>query len=413
MAEIRLQDISKRYGATRVIEELSLTVRDGELFTIVGPSGCGKSTLLHLIAGLDQPTSGRIYFDEQDATGQAPRERDVALVFQHYALYPHMTVAENLAFPLRVAKRRMALGRASIDREVRRIAALLDLEALLDRRPRELSGGQRQRAALGRALIRKPRVFLLDEPLSNLDAQLRAGMRAELRRLHDELGITMIYVTHDQIEAMTLADRLAVLDRGRLQQVGTPRDLYRSPANVFVAGFIGYPAMNLVEAHVRDGAAIAGPVRLTLPPHLHKRLREQDVTLGIRPEEVRLLPEAPGGEGDEAREVVSGIVRLVEPTGAHTWVTLEVEEGDSHLTLVGLAEQNLAAGPGQRVAISLAGTVPHVFDRNTGIRLVGGAAGAEEAGGDVTGTPAAGVTAWPSSEARPESAPLSSQAPPL
>src|SRR5512139_4113632 len=226
MAEVRLEGLRKRFDGPDIVRGLTVTIRDGEFFAVVGPSGCGKSTLLHLLAGLESPTAGRILFDGRDVTTLAPQHRDVALVFQSYALYPHMTVEENLAFPLRVGPRRGRLDRAGIAGEVRRIAELLGLTELLNRRPRELSGGQRQRVALGRALIRKPQVFLLDEPLSNLDARLRTGMRAELRRLHDQLKITMIYVTHDQTEAMTLADRVAVLHDGALAQVGTPKELY-------------------------------------------------------------------------------------------------------------------------------------------------------------------------------------------
>ena len=226
MAEVILEAPRKRIGRLDVLPGLSLRIHDGEFFTLVGPSGSGKSTLLHLIAGLESPTAGRILFDTRDVTRLTPRERDVAVVFQSYALYPHMTVAQNLAFPLNVVPRHLRRTRTEIEDEVARVADVLGLTPLLSRHPRQLSGGQRQRVALGRALIRQPRVFLLDEPLSNLDAQLRAEMRTELRRLHDELRVTMIYVTHDQTEAMTLADRVSLLDRVRVQQVGSPEELY-------------------------------------------------------------------------------------------------------------------------------------------------------------------------------------------
>ncbi len=328
MAEVRLEGLCKRAGSAEIIPDLTLTIHDGEFFVLVGPSGCGKSTLLHLIAGLDAPTTGRIWFDGRDVTLLAPRERDIALVFQSYALYPHMTVAENLAFPLRVGPRTADLDRQRIEEEVGRVAGLLGLEPLLGRRPRELSGGQRQRVALGRALIRKPSVFLLDEPLSNLDAQLRAGMRAELRRLHDELGITMIYVTHDQTEAMTLADRLAVLDHGRLQQVGTPQDLYDLPGNVFVAGFIGYPSMNTFEASVDGQEAVAGSIRMPIPAGATLD-HGNAVTLGVRPEDIRVQTiKGSGAISDNERKSgtreVIGAVRLIEPTGGQIWVTCEV-----------------------------------------------------------------------------------------
>jgi multiple sugar transport system ATP-binding protein len=357
MAEVRLDKIRKRMGTLEVIPDLSLTVHDGELFTLVGPSGCGKSTLLHLIAGLEAPTGGQIYFDKDDVTDRAPRERDVALVFQNYALYPHMTVADNLAFPLRVSGRH-----ADVQAEVRRIAETLGLEALLDRRPRELSGGQRQRVALGRAIIRKPRVFLLDEPLSNLDAQLRSGMRAELRRLHDELGITMIYVTHDQTEAMTLADRLAVLNVGRVQQVGTPKDVYDRPANVFVAGFMGQPAMNLLKATIMGASIVAEPIRL--PRSAHSNLLDQEVILGLRPEEIRV-----GISTSETGHSTQGRITLVEPAAGQTWITVELMWKGRPVSIVGLGEPKLKLKPGEAVPVSFSGAIPHLFDTQTGHRL--------------------------------------------
>ena len=372
MAEVRIEGLRKRFRDAEVIPGMTLTVRDGELFTIVGPSGCGKSTLLHLIAGLETPTDGRIFFDGQDVTALSPRERDVALVFQSYALYPHMTVAENLAFPLRVAKRKSGLDRRRIAEEVRRVADLLGLEAVLERRPRELSGGQRQRVALGRALIRKPRVFLLDEPLSNLDPQLRAGMRAELRRLHDALGITMIYVTHDQTEATTLADRLAVLDRGRLQQVGSPQHLYDEPCNLFVAGFIGQPPMNLLEARLEDGYVVVGPIRLRVPAGLGVREESLAVRIGIRPESVRVL--APKTEQDHA---VEGIVRLIEPVGGRTWVTVEVALGADTISMVGVADEEFRPRSGEPAGLLVRRECPHIFDSRTGLRLGGRMTGTE------------------------------------
>ena len=382
MAEVRLERLHKRIGASAIIPDLTLTVRDGEFFTLVGPSGCGKSTLLHLIAGLETPTSGRILFDGQDVTGLAPRERDIALVFQNYALYPHMTVSENLAFPLKVGPRTEGYDRATIEREVQRVADLLGLAPLLERRPRELSGGQRQRVALGRALIRRPSVFLLDEPLSNLDAQLRAGMRAELRRLHDQFGITMIYVTHDQTEAMTLADRLAVLDHGQLRQIGTPHNLYAMPDNVFVAGFIGHPPMNLFEARLESGEAVTGSIRVPLPPDI---LRHHDVVMvGIRPEDICVRAvNAPEIESAHQRalagESVTGTVRLIEHTGGQVWVTCEVQPIDrpvsvqatEAMTLVGLTTGGFQARPGDRVFLSMEKAVLHLFDVQTGSRLGG------------------------------------------
>lgn len=374
MAEVRLEGVSKSLGDAEVLAGVTLTVRDGELFTIVGPSGCGKSTLLHLIAGLESPTGGQILFDGRDVTPLTASERDVALVFQQYALYPHMTVAENLAFPLRVVRRKAGWTRQTIEAEVRRVAETLGLLAFLQKRPRELSGGQQQRVALGRALIRKPRVFLLDEPLSNLDAQLRAGMRAELRRLHDELGVTMIYVTHDQAEAMTLGDRIAVLDRGQIQQIGAPPDIYHAPANDFVAGFIGHPAMNLLHARVERGHVIAGAIRVPLPSGVAGQVDGEPVKLGLRPEQVRVSDlQRTAGEAGPVEGMATGLLRLVEPMGGQTWVTVTVEviEPGGPTTIVGLADEALKARPGARVAISLAGAVPHLFDPKTGVRIDG------------------------------------------
>jgi len=242
MAKVSIQGLGKDHGSTRVLGEVSLEIADGELLVLVGPSGCGKSTLLRCIAGLDAPTRGRIEIDGVDVTGKEPRERDIAMVFQSYALYPHLTVRENLAFGLKMRK----TPAAEIEKRVGEAAQMLELESLLERTPKQLSGGQRQRVAMGRAVVRRPRAFLFDEPLSNLDAALRGQMRVELMRLHRRLSATMIYVTHDQVEAMTLADRIAVLNGGVLQQVGPPDELYARPANLFVARFIGMPEMNIL-----------------------------------------------------------------------------------------------------------------------------------------------------------------------
>jgi len=255
VAEIFLDRVTKRFGRVEALRELTLRVREGELLVLLGPSGCGKSTALRIVAGLEAPTSGGVWIGGRRVDGVEPGDRDLAFVFQTYALYPHKTVAENLAFPLRVRK----VSREEEEARVREVAALLGIGELLGRRPRELSGGQRQRVALGRAIVRRPRAFLMDEPLSNLDARLRVEMRSEIRRLQQRLGTTTVYVTHDQVEAMTLGDRVAVLRQGRLQQVGTPRQVYELPANRFVAGFVGSPPMNLLRIHVErtgDGAVL-------------------------------------------------------------------------------------------------------------------------------------------------------------
>ena len=368
MAEVVLDKIQKTIGGATIIPELTLTIRDGEFFTLLGPSGCGKSTILHLVAGLDHPTAGRLRFDGDDVTDLTPRDRDVAMVFQTYALYPHMTVAQNLSFPLRVGRRSLRQGE-TIAEEVRRVAALLGLEGLLERRPRELSGGQRQRVALGRAIIRRPRVFLLDEPLSNLDPQLRGDMRAELRRLHDDLGVTMIYVTHDQTEAMTLADRIAVLERGRVQQVGGPRDLYATPRNLFVGGFIGHPAMNTWETVIEHGKAVAGPLQIPVPADVERHYVGKTMVVGVRPEDVRVCP--PGDPVMEAGASAPARVSLVEPTGGQTWITADTRlgEGTPVRRLIGLGERNFQAKPGEPVTLAIAHGVMHLFDRDTGLRV--------------------------------------------
>jgi multiple sugar transport system ATP-binding protein len=288
MAGIRLERVVKRYGATEAVRELSLEIRDGELLTLVGPSGCGKSTLLQLIAGLERPSEGRVFIGDRDVTALEPVDRDVAMVFQSYALYPHLDVAQNLAFPLKVAK----LPRAEIDRRVTEVAHQLELDTLLRRKPRELSGGQRQRVALGRALVRRPKVFLFDEPLSNLDPALRGQMRAELKRLHEELRATFVYVTHDQLEAMTLSDRVAVLSQGSLQQLASPEELYAKPSNLFVARFIGEPRMNVLSAKT---LGLTGEAQLGLRAE-HVEVGTGPVPPGALPASVELV-EPLGGAG--------------------------------------------------------------------------------------------------------------------
>ena len=286
MAGVAFHEVTKRFGSDVVaVDSLSLDVDDGEFVILVGPSGCGKTTALRMAAGLEEVTSGEISIGGEVVNDRPPTDRDIAMVFQNYALYPHMTVFDNLAFPLRQKR----VKKKDIDARVREAARLLAIEPLLGRRPRELSGGQRQRVAIGRALVRRPQAFLMDEPLSNLDAKLRVHMRAELLSLHRRLGITTIYVTHDQTEAMTLGDRVVVLDRGVVQQVDTPERLYRRPRNTFVASFIGSPSMNFVEAALDDGALVIGGRRLALPQSLRPQLagRAGDVIVGLRPEDIR------------------------------------------------------------------------------------------------------------------------------
>jgi len=354
MATVCLKNVRKVFDATTVaVSGFSLEIDDGEFVVLVGPSGCGKSTTLRMIAGLEEPTHGEIFIDDILANPLPPKDRDIAMVFQNYALYPHMTVYENLAFGLKL--RKMAKG--EIDERVREAADILGIGDLLDRRPAALSGGQRQRVAVGRTIVRKPKVFLFDEPLSNLDAKLRAQMRTEISKLHTQLGATMIYVTHDQVEAMTMGDRLVVMDAGDIQQVGAPVDLYRNPTNRFVAGFIGSPAMNFVNGQViqSDGLIFeAGELRV----HLSGRFDISEgryVTLGIRPEHIRCE-----AEGD-----VLALVDVVEPMGNETYVYLRVDEKQITARLPGDQHPQV----GELVGLAFDLDAIHLFDRETGERV--------------------------------------------
>ncbi len=355
MAEIRFERVTKRFGNNEVVKELDLTVRDGEFFTFVGPSGCGKSTVLNMIAGLETVSSGSVRFDGRTVDRLSPRERDVAMVFQSYALYPHLTVFGNIAFPLRMQKERKQV----VESEVRRVAGLLGLEGLLDRRPKELSGGQRQRVALGRAIIRKPKVFLMDEPLSNLDARLRIEMRAELKRLHRELGITTVYVTHDQAEAMGLSDRVAVLERGVMQQCDAPREIYRRPANVFVAGFIGSPPMNFLRCDVVQPQPLTvdcGGRRLRVGTE--RQPEGKEVVIGIRPEDAAVRTERRPGD-------MEATVSVVEPAGPVVWV--DVQWQGSRVTAAASTDEVFA--PGDAVGLAFDEGKAAAFDAATGARL--------------------------------------------
>jgi multiple sugar transport system ATP-binding protein len=319
MATLQLRDIRKSYGASEVIKGVSLDIDDREFVVFVGPSGCGKSTLLRMIAGLEEITAGDLMIDSKRVNRVGPADRGLAMVFQSYALYPHMTVRQNMAFALRLAR----VSKAERDRKVEAAARILQLEPYLERRPKDLSGGQRQRVAIGRAIVRQPKVFLFDEPLSNLDAALRGQMRIELLRLHDELNATMIYVTHDQIEAMTMADKIVVLQAGRVEQVGSPLELYHHPANLFVAGFIGSPRMNLMQATtVEAGAngitvAVPGGGRVTVPVEPGAVNIGDTVTIGIRPEGLHIDPAGP----------MSGTVALAERLGSLTLLHVVIEGG--------------------------------------------------------------------------------------
>ncbi len=325
MAEVGIDRLQKTFGETAVLNDISMQVRHGEFMVFVGPSGCGKSTLLRSIAGLEKPSAGRVTIGGEDVTRWPPARRGVAMVFQSYALYPHMTVRENIAFGLKVAK----MPTAEIAGRVRDAAAVLQIGHLLDRRPRELSGGQRQRVAIGRSIVRDPKAFLFDEPLSNLDAELRVQMRVELVALHERLGATMIYVTHDQVEAMTMADRIAVLNRGRVEQIGAPLELYRQPRNLFVAGFIGSPRMNLLPSSVQSAGpggvtvALPGGGTVLVPVAGAGIAAGQALTLGMRPEHLG-LGASPGGAPDAT---LPAQVQLVEHLGGEILAHLVLADG--------------------------------------------------------------------------------------
>ena len=356
MATVQLNQIRKSFESTEIIKGVDITLHDRELTVFVGPSGCGKSTLLRLIAGLEDITSGDLLIDGQRVNDIPPARRGLALVFQSYALYPHMSVAENMSFSLKLA----GVSKAEREQKVMEAARILNLESLLERKPKELSGGQRQRVAIGRAIVRHPRVFLFDEPLSNLDAALRVRMRLELTRLHRQLGATMIYVTHDQVEAMTMADRIVVLRAGLVEQVGTPMDLYRHPQNIFVAGFIGSPKMNFLEGVVQHAstsetsATVCGNTTLTLPLACPALASGSKVTVGIRPEHVTLATSA--GEN-----TIPAQAQVVEHLGSESYLYLQAASGEP-LTVRVSGETSVV--PDQHVHLRLNPASLHLFDEH-------------------------------------------------
>jgi multiple sugar transport system ATP-binding protein len=356
MATIEIRDVEKAFGNVQVLHGIDLAIPDGEFLVLVGPSGCGKSTLLRIVAGLENVRNGTISIDGRDVTDLPAKARDIAMVFQSYALYPHMTVAENMAFSLRVRR----ADRKLIEERVQNAARILNLAEFLKRRPAELSGGQRQRVAMGRAIVRDPKVFLFDEPLSNLDAKLRVSMRSEIKALHQRLRTTTIYVTHDQIEAMTMADRIVVLRDGNIEQVGTPLELYDTPANVFVAEFIGSPAMNMLPARLstdggRRAAVIDGGSRIALPPEL-AGVDGQAILVGIRPEHLSVAPSADG---------LTGRVELVEPLGAQVQIIADV--GGRPVTA--LLNERVLPPLGSNIALAPKSDAVHAFDAESGRRL--------------------------------------------
>jgi ABC-type sugar transport system ATPase subunit len=366
MPGLTFDHVSKEYpGGTLAVRDLSLEIVDGEFMILVGPSGCGKTTALRMVAGLEKITSGTIAIGDRVINDISPRDRDIAMVFQNYALYPHMTVAKNLAFGLKERK----MPKDEIDRRVKDVTSMLGLDDLLRRRPAQLSGGQRQRVAMGRALVREPKAFLLDEPLSNLDAKLRVQVRGDLKRLHHRLGITTIYVTHDQVEAMTLGDRVAVLSDGVLQQLGAPQDVYDHPTNLFVGGFIGSPPMNLLRATARDGAVTAGDLTVPFPG-----VPDGEVVLGLRPEHLR--------PATDDRPRMEFLVDVVEPLGdgviVHGTVGGQVASAPSgadevlaplpgeRAEITAKFEPSLRPSPGDRIHVGVAPEQVHVFDARSG-----------------------------------------------
>jgi sn-glycerol 3-phosphate transport system ATP-binding protein len=355
VAEIAIDRVGKSFGATQVLDDVSLTIAHGEMMVILGPSGCGKSTLLRLIAGLERIGAGEIRIGGRRVNELEPKDRDIAMVFQNYALYPHMSVYDNMAYGLR--NRRMP--KPEIDRRVREAAAILGLGELLARKPRQLSGGQRQRVAMGRCIVREPQAFLFDEPLSNLDAKLRVQMRLELRQLQRRLATTGVYVTHDQVEAMTLGDRLVVLNAGRVEQIGRPLDVYGRPETRFVAGFIGSPAMNFVEARIDDAGAAVALDGVTLPlPEPRASEAGRPVVLGMRPEHLR---PAPGGESALVVEVA-----WIEALGADTVAHARLATG---ATIAVRLDGARLPQPGELLPLALAGGDLHLFDAQSGRRL--------------------------------------------
>jgi multiple sugar transport system ATP-binding protein len=383
MPGIRIDGVSKAYkNGPRAVDDVSLEVRQGEFMVLVGPSGCGKSTLLKLIAGIEETSAGAIHIGGRDVTHLDPRKRDIAMVFQNYALYPHLSVRANLGFGLKLRK----TAKSDIAARVDEVARILGLEDMLERKPGELSGGQRQRVAMGRAIVREPQAFLMDEPLSNLDAKLRVSMRAQLSRLHERLGVTTVYVTHDQVEAMTLGDRVAVMRRGVLQQCDTPQALFARPANMFVAAFIGSPAMNLVEAEVNGREARFGACRLTLPAHAARAGR---VILGLRPHHL----EVAGPATDPAWARLPGRVELVEELGTETQLVVGIDAprlradavrdaldaapgddvllaDDDRATLIAVVDPRTRPASGTALELAIDPARLHAFDPDTGAAIV-------------------------------------------
>ncbi|PDQ35029.1 MAG: sugar ABC transporter ATP-binding protein [Candidatus Lumbricidophila eiseniae] len=359
MASVTFDNATRVYaGGTRpAVDQLDLGIADGEFLVLVGPSGCGKSTSLRMLAGLEEVNEGRILIGERDVTSVPPKDRDIAMVFQNYALYPHMTVAENMGFALKIA----GIGKEERATRVLEAAKLLDLEPYLGRKPKALSGGQRQRVAMGRAIVRQPQVFLMDEPLSNLDAKLRVQTRTQIASLQRRLGVTTVYVTHDQTEALTMGDRIAVLKDGVLQQVGTPRDLYEKPSNIFVAGFIGSPAMNLFQAELTDQGIMFGTAVVPVDRAVLAATSAKTATIGVRPEDITVSPTA--GKGLEVS------VDLVEELGADGYLYGHALVNDARTDIVARVDGRVHPNAGDTVYLTATPDHVHLFDIESGLVL--------------------------------------------
>jgi multiple sugar transport system ATP-binding protein len=357
MASVTFEKATRIYpGTTRpAVDQVELTVKDGEFLVLVGPSGCGKTTTLRMLAGLEEVNEGRILIGDRDVTQVPPKDRDIAMVFQNYALYPHMTVAENMGFALKIA----GVKKAERAERVLEAAKLLDLEPYLDRKPKALSGGQRQRVAMGRAIVRKPAVFLMDEPLSNLDAKLRVATRTQIASLQRRLGVTTVYVTHDQVEAMTMGDRVAVLKDGLLQQVDTPRALYERPANVFVAGFIGSPAMNLMTLKINAGVVNFGNLNLKIDSAVLGKTKEKSITAGLRPEDLVITK----NEGIEVE------IDVIEELGADAFLYGSAVVDGEKIDVIARIGSVSSLRSGDKVFLKPQGGITHLFDVTTGLRL--------------------------------------------
>jgi len=360
MADVRVENLTKRFDEVLAVNDLSLEVKDQEFMVFLGPSGCGKTTTLRSIAGLEQPDEGNIYIDNILVNDRSPADRDIAFVFQFYALYPHMTVYDNMAFPLKAVK----TPKPEIDQRVREVSAVLQIENLLSRTPEKLSGGEMQRVALGRAMVRRPKVFLMDEPLTNLDAKLRSEMRAELKRLQKDIGATTIYVTHDQLEAMSMGDKIAVINNGVIQQIGTPAEVYDHPASLFVAGFVGSPTMNLLDCKcIQEGDRYslvvgADDFRLEISSQLGKKIQKEatgtELILGIRAEDIFVRDEA-------SQDTIQAEVYIIEPLGSENIIDLKIGGNPLKVKTLPTIQPNI----GQQIQVWFDKDRMHVFDKNT------------------------------------------------